>query len=67
VARGEEQAARRDYNRTNDKTIAQVRAAYPEDRARQDLAFPSLESGSGRAEEETETELSEPGEVTEPA
>ncbi|MGI5864828.1 MAG: hypothetical protein ACOX6T_22650 [Myxococcales bacterium] len=43
VARAELQAARRDFSRTIDKTIAEVRALFPEDRRRQDLIFPSID------------------------
>jgi hypothetical protein len=52
VARAEEQAARRDYHRTIDKTIAEVRALYPEDRGRQDLLFPSVDDGRDDGEDE---------------
>lgn len=53
LARIEEQAARRDFFRTIDQTIAQVRATFPEDRARQELAFPSVPR-TGRAEDRVE-------------
>jgi hypothetical protein len=58
VARGEEQAAKRDFNRTIEKTIALVKSIYPEDRARLDLAFPSLDDD--RAVEEDEEPEAEP-------
>lgn len=56
VARAEEQAAKRDFRRTMDKVIAQVRAIYPEDRAAQDLAFPSIEESASAAKDEGEDE-----------
>lgn len=51
LARTEEQAARRDFQRTIDKTISLVRAAFPEDRAKQDLAFPSAPRGRAAEDE----------------
>ncbi|MGI5861836.1 MAG: hypothetical protein ACOX6T_07220 [Myxococcales bacterium] len=60
AARAEELAAKRDYSRTIDKTIAEIRALYPEDRRRQDLLFPSI----GRSTEDNDDEqapVSEPG------
>ena len=62
VARAEEQAAKRDFSRTMDKTIAEVRALYPEDRARQDLLFPRLESAA-----ETDDDAEQPSPAAEPA
>ena len=66
VARAEELAAKRDFNRTIDKTIAEVRALYPEDRAMQDLVFPSVRSSRRDADDTLEdlddTAEDEPGE-----
>ncbi len=59
AARAEELAAKRDYSRTIDKTIAEIRALYPEDRRRQDLLFPSIDAARGDRDDEQATD-SEP-------
>jgi len=57
LAWAEEAAAKRDYHRTIDKTLGFVRSVFPENRHKQDLAFPSFESSSRRrADEDDEGE-----------
>jgi hypothetical protein len=56
LARQEEQGARREFNRTIDRMIGQIRLLFPEDRARQDLLFPSLSARSNESGDESETE-----------
>jgi len=54
AARADEQMCKQDLNRTVDKTIGEIRALFPGDRKRQDLAFPKV------VERTTEDDPSDP-------
>jgi hypothetical protein len=63
LAREDEQGAKREFSRSIDKMIGQIRQLFPENRVRQDLIFPSLVESSvdssigGPADSEETTEV----------